>query len=391
MCTMCWVWATRDFIQTKIPQVCLWSPQVLQQPAEWDGKDVVIGGYTTLDNGKAFTPHDSLSAFLKTDDAVVAISFGSMYIPEPAALISAVSTAAASIRAKVVICRSWPVKLEAHSMDFPPQHVYLADAIPHGWLLPRVNGFVHHGGAGHTAAGIRAGVPMLVMPFFLDQHFWAAKVHEMGLGPPSLEFTSGSRSANAKQLAQRLADLLSGKYSNCCDEMATRVQKEGDGGDVAARIIKDQLEIPMAKSPSCVLVSALKADWQHTDSGLFLSGAAAARLEASGILGWDDLSIQPGVDWAAHRRYQIPKSRLHVLCWIIDWLSLVLSNIYATLLSKPAKDTLVADADPVRQARIRRSVHDLELIRLRDDKKLEDCFVRRWKGMAAAEFYGRFT
>jgi sterol 3beta-glucosyltransferase len=42
---------------------------------------------------------------------------------------------------------------------------------------------VHHGGAGTTAAGFRAGVPSIVTPFFADQPFWGRKVAELGVGP----------------------------------------------------------------------------------------------------------------------------------------------------------------------------------------------------------------
>jgi UDP:flavonoid glycosyltransferase YjiC (YdhE family) len=42
---------------------------------------------------------------------------------------------------------------------------------------------VHHGGAGTTAAGLRAGVPTVVVPFFLDQFFWGRRVFALGVGP----------------------------------------------------------------------------------------------------------------------------------------------------------------------------------------------------------------
>ena len=42
---------------------------------------------------------------------------------------------------------------------------------------------VHHGGAGTTAAGLRAGVPAVIVPFTADQPFWAWRVHELGVGP----------------------------------------------------------------------------------------------------------------------------------------------------------------------------------------------------------------
>ena len=49
---------------------------------------------------------------------------------------------------------------------------YLLGPCPHSWLFPRVAAVVHHGGAGTTAAGLRAGKPTMICPFFGDQHFW---------------------------------------------------------------------------------------------------------------------------------------------------------------------------------------------------------------------------
>lgn len=42
---------------------------------------------------------------------------------------------------------------------------------------------VHHGGAGTTAAGLAAGVPSIVTPFFGDQPYWGRRVHALGVGP----------------------------------------------------------------------------------------------------------------------------------------------------------------------------------------------------------------
>ena len=57
------------------------------------------------------------------------------------------------------------------------------DAIPHQWLLPRCKMIVHHGGAGTTSAGLRAGIPSIVIPFTADQPFWGRQVHAVGAGP----------------------------------------------------------------------------------------------------------------------------------------------------------------------------------------------------------------
>jgi sterol 3beta-glucosyltransferase len=52
---------------------------------------------------------------------------------------------------------------------------------------------VHHGGVGTTAAGLRAGKPTVICPYFHDQPYWGKVVHELGAGPapiPQWELTA---------------------------------------------------------------------------------------------------------------------------------------------------------------------------------------------------------
>jgi sterol 3beta-glucosyltransferase len=58
--------------------------------------------------------------------------------------------------------------------------------VPHDWLFPRTAAVVHHGGAGTTAAGLRAGRPTITVPFFGDQLFWGRRVEQVGAGPPPI-------------------------------------------------------------------------------------------------------------------------------------------------------------------------------------------------------------
>ena len=64
-----------------------------------------------------------------------------------------------------------------------PDNVRLIGSVPHSWLFPRMAAVVHHGGAGTTAAGLRAGVPSILTPFFGDQPFWGQRVQALGVGP----------------------------------------------------------------------------------------------------------------------------------------------------------------------------------------------------------------
>jgi sterol 3beta-glucosyltransferase len=79
-----------------------------------------------------------------------------------------------------------------------PDEVFKIESIPFDWLFPQVSAVVHHGGAGTTAEGLRAGVPSVVVPFFSDQPFWARRVYELGVGPkpiPLQKLTSDNLSA----------------------------------------------------------------------------------------------------------------------------------------------------------------------------------------------------
>ena len=49
-----------------------------------------------------------------------------------------------------------------------------------------VSAVCHHGGAGTTAAGLLAGKPTIIVPFFGDQFFWAHVVEKSGAGPPAI-------------------------------------------------------------------------------------------------------------------------------------------------------------------------------------------------------------
>jgi UDP:flavonoid glycosyltransferase YjiC (YdhE family) len=42
---------------------------------------------------------------------------------------------------------------------------------------------IHHGGAGTTSAGLRAGIPQVVVPFMADQPFWGGRIHAAGVAP----------------------------------------------------------------------------------------------------------------------------------------------------------------------------------------------------------------
>lgn len=94
--------------------------------------------------------------------------------------------------------------------------VFVTTEVPHDWLFPQMAAVVHHGGAGTTGAALTAGVPSVVVPFAVDQPFWASRVVALDVGPrpiPRKRLTSENLGAALRTattddaMARRAADL----------------------------------------------------------------------------------------------------------------------------------------------------------------------------------------
>jgi sterol 3beta-glucosyltransferase len=178
-----------------VPTLYAYSPAIVPVPADW-GRDVRVTGFWFLDDETNWAPSPELAAFLAAGPAPVYVGFGSMPIPDPAAVTRTIAEAAAMAGQRVVLASGWG-RLGAG--DLPP-HVLSIDSAPHDRLFPLMGAVVHHGGAGTTAAGLRAGKPTVICPFFGDQPFWGRRVAELGAGPRPVSIGDLS--------TERLANLL---------------------------------------------------------------------------------------------------------------------------------------------------------------------------------------
>ncbi|KAJ6998177.1 sterol 3-beta-glucosyltransferase UGT80B1-like isoform X3 [Populus alba x Populus x berolinensis] len=64
-----------------------------------------------------------------------------------------------------------------------PDSVFLLKDCPHDWLFPQCAAVVHHGGAGTTAMGLRAGCPDNYSAILWRSVLLGDRVHKKGLGP----------------------------------------------------------------------------------------------------------------------------------------------------------------------------------------------------------------
>ena len=158
------------------PTLYGFSPSVIPQPADWHNTHVT--GYWFLDEAADWTPPATLSNFLASGAPPVYIGFGSMGSRNPAATADLVLAALDRSGQRGILVSGWGGMNQAHL----PATVHMMESVSHSWLFPRVAAVVHHGGAGTTAAGLRAGVPSIVVPFFGDQLFWGQRVEKLGVG-----------------------------------------------------------------------------------------------------------------------------------------------------------------------------------------------------------------
>ncbi|KAL4116411.1 hypothetical protein PRIC2_011865 [Phytophthora ramorum] len=171
----------RDLLlDLRIPHAFMWSPKLVTKPADWGHLYDVIGTVTLTDGpGSSYTPSPELERFLGSDGGPIFVGFGSMVLADPQATTKMIVDAALQANVRVLIQSSWSDM--AGDLDIPP-NVFFIGNCPHDWLMPRVCAVVHHGGAGTTAAGLLAGKPTFIVPFFGDQPFWGHAVVKAGVG-----------------------------------------------------------------------------------------------------------------------------------------------------------------------------------------------------------------
>lgn len=119
---------------------------------------------------------DKLEAFLAAGEAPVYFGFGSIRAPADLSLVM-IQTARALGR-RAIIHRGWA---GLSPVDNEPDCLAI-DEVNQQALFKRVAAVVHHGGAGTTTAAAKAGTPQVIIPQHYDQHYWAQRVRQLGIG-----------------------------------------------------------------------------------------------------------------------------------------------------------------------------------------------------------------
>lgn len=220
----------KDPLHPSIPILCAWSPSLLPPSSDWNS-NVHVTGYYFFDLNTSYQPPAVLQIFLDAGKPPVCISFGSMVNRNAEKIDRIVREALKQTGQRGIILSGWGSVNQSSSNDL----LYL-DAAPHDWLLPRCRMVVHHGGAGTTSAGLRAGIPNIVIPFTADQPFWGRRVHAVGAGPKPILV----KNLSTEKLTQAIAQADGNVFHKRAQVIGQRIRSE-DGVRRAVALIESHV------------------------------------------------------------------------------------------------------------------------------------------------------
>lgn len=205
----------RDEHNQPIPYLLGYSSLVSPKPMDWPSH-VHVTGYWQMAVQSNWQPPQELAAFLANGTPPVYVGFGSMSSRNPQRLTHIVIDAIKQTGIRAILATGWGGLIASDL----PDSIHIIKQVPHHWLFPKCSAVVHHGGAGTTAAGLRAGRPTVICPFAFDQPYWGQRVFDLGVGSKPLRQSklTATKLANAivqvtqdasiRQNAQRLGERL---------------------------------------------------------------------------------------------------------------------------------------------------------------------------------------
>lgn len=208
------------------------SPHVVPRPPDW-GDNQHLTGYL-FDDDPDWSPPQALLDFLAAGKPPVYIGFGSMPDPSPAMTTRLLIDAVQIAGQRAVILKGWA---RYGSVEIP-ENVYVLDYAPHNWLFPRMAAVAHHGGAGTTAAGFRAGVPMTVVPHNGDQPYWGSLAARLGVGTAPIPRKKLTAARLARALGEATTSLA---MQDKAVHLSRKIASE-DGVELAVRAICSIME-----------------------------------------------------------------------------------------------------------------------------------------------------
>jgi UDP:flavonoid glycosyltransferase YjiC (YdhE family) len=210
-------------------EVCF--PGLAAEWAKWDGRRPFVGSLTMELPTDA---DDEVGSWIGAGTPPIYFGFGSMpacsAVESAADTVAMISAACAQLGERALVCSGWSDFSRVPHFD----HVKVVGAVNFAATFPACRAVVHHGGSGTTAAGLRAGVPTLILWTLPDQLMWGAQVKRLKVGT-ARRFSTTTR----ESLVADLRRILAPQYVTRAREIAIRMTKPAASVAAAADLVEN--------------------------------------------------------------------------------------------------------------------------------------------------------
>jgi UDP:flavonoid glycosyltransferase YjiC (YdhE family) len=215
--------------------LALFSSCLAQPQPDWPAH-TVQPGFVQFDRegSRADSSSPELTDFLAAGPAPIVFTLGSTAVHNPGGFYEASAEAARRLGARAVLLLGSNAALRVSS----PEILALPYA-PYSQIFPHAAVIVHQGGSGTVGQALRAGRPMLIVPYGWDQPDNAARVERLGVGlhVPRSKYSAPTAAATLERL------LGDPRFAVRAAELGARLQKE-DGVASACDAIESVLANP---------------------------------------------------------------------------------------------------------------------------------------------------
>lgn len=209
--------------------ISLVSPALLNRPHDWPSNSYVVGPWY---QEKKEELSQEITEFVERKETIYA-GFGSMKKKDPLKLAEAIIKACKELNLQLIINRGWG-GLEIPSQYKNDDSIRFVNGISHAKIFPKVKAIIHHGGVGTVHAALRAGTVSIIVPFIVDQPWWADRLHRLNLGPKALPL----RKFTTENVIKRINE--TSKYKENVINIAKMMQKD-DGVNMTLELIRKNL------------------------------------------------------------------------------------------------------------------------------------------------------
>jgi UDP:flavonoid glycosyltransferase YjiC (YdhE family) len=206
-------------------EVCF--PGLAAEWAKWGGRRPFVG---TLTMELPTDVDEEVLSWIAAGTPPICFGFGSFPVESPADTLNMIGAACAQLGERALVCSG------ATDFSHVPHsdHVKVVGPVNYAAIFPACRAVVHHGGGGTTAAGLRAGVPTLILWTLPDQPLWGAAVKRLKVGTARRFSTTTQES-----LVADLRTILAPQYATRAREVATRMTKPAENVAAAADLLEN--------------------------------------------------------------------------------------------------------------------------------------------------------